>query len=156
VLALSSSFIVTSPSTSNSAISTARLLLSSESRFQIRRQHAQANSRSFRSLIFPRKKLSIGFGLSHTSHSCSFIAIASLSLAPTDFAAGNRTPACPVRSRQRQWTAMTRRRVLCGLLLASAVLACFAAWLVIVSGPRVTRERFERVKEGMSREEVIR
>ena len=50
---------------------------------------------------------------------------------------------------------MTRRRVLCGLLLASAVLACFAGWLVIASGPRVTRERFEQVKKGMSREEVI-
>jgi hypothetical protein len=29
----------------------------------------------------------------------------SLSLARTDFAAGNRTPACPVRSRQREWIA---------------------------------------------------
>jgi hypothetical protein len=48
---------------------------------------------------------------------------------------------------------MTRRRVLCGLLLASVVLACFAGWLV--SRPRVTRERFEQVKEGMSREAVI-
>jgi hypothetical protein len=52
---------------------------------------------------------------------------------------------------------MTRRRLLCGLLLASAVLACFAGWLlVIASGPRVTRSRFEQVKKGMSREEVIR
>jgi hypothetical protein len=51
---------------------------------------------------------------------------------------------------------MTRRRLLCGLLLASVVLACFAGWLVIASGPRVSRARFERVKEGMSREEVIR
>src|SRR5262245_31435410 len=52
--------------------------------------------------------------------------------------------------------AMTRRRLVCGLLLASAVLACFAGWLWMVSRPRVTRERFEQVKEGMSREEVIR
>ena len=51
---------------------------------------------------------------------------------------------------------MTRRRLLCGLLLASAVLACFTGWLVMASGPRVTRERFEQVKKGMSREEVIR
>jgi outer membrane protein assembly factor BamE (lipoprotein component of BamABCDE complex) len=50
---------------------------------------------------------------------------------------------------------MTRRRVLCGLLLALALLACFAGWLW-VTAPRVTRERFEQVKEGMSREEVIR
>jgi outer membrane protein assembly factor BamE (lipoprotein component of BamABCDE complex) len=51
---------------------------------------------------------------------------------------------------------MTRRRVLCGLLLASAVLACFAGWLWVASRPRLTRERFEQVKKGMSREEVIR
>jgi hypothetical protein len=51
---------------------------------------------------------------------------------------------------------MTRRRVLCGLLFASAVLACFAGWLWMASGPRVTMARFRRVKEGMSREEVIR
>jgi hypothetical protein len=44
---------------------------------------------------------------------------------------------------------MTRRRLLCGLL-ASAVLACFAGWLVMSSGPRVTRKRFEQVKEGMT------
>src|SRR5262249_28666100 len=42
-------------------------------------------------------------GLLHASHSCSVIAIASLSLARTEFAAGNRTPACPARSRQREW-----------------------------------------------------
>jgi hypothetical protein len=52
--------------------------------------------------------------------------------------------------------AMTRRRVLCGLLLASAVLACFAGWLWIASGSRMTRARFEQVEEGMSLEEVIR
>ena len=51
---------------------------------------------------------------------------------------------------------MTRRRVLFGLLLASVVLAYFAGWLWMASGPRVTRERFEQVKKGMSREEVIR
>jgi hypothetical protein len=51
--------------------------------------------------------------------------------------------------------AMTRRRVLCGLLLLSVVLACFAGWLWITS-PRVTMARFEQVKEGMSRDEVIR
>ena len=51
---------------------------------------------------------------------------------------------------------MTRRRVLCGLLLASLLLACFAGWLWVASGPRVTRGRSEQVKVGMSREEVIR
>ena len=51
---------------------------------------------------------------------------------------------------------MTRRRVLCGLLLGSAVLAYFGGWLWIASKPQVTRARFEQVKEGMSREEVIR
>ena len=50
---------------------------------------------------------------------------------------------------------MTRRRLLCGLLLASVVLACFAGWWV-ASHPRVTRARMEQVKEGMPREEVIR
>jgi hypothetical protein len=49
---------------------------------------------------------------------------------------------------------MTRRRVLCGLLLASAVLACFAGWLV--SRPRSMLTRFGQVKEGMSRDEIIR
>jgi hypothetical protein len=52
--------------------------------------------------------------------------------------------------------AMTSRRALCGLLLASAVLACFGGWLWIASRPQVTRARFEQVKEGMSWEEVIR
>jgi hypothetical protein len=51
---------------------------------------------------------------------------------------------------------MTRRRLLCGLLLASAVLACFAGWLWIWTGSRDMRKRFEQVKEGMSREEIIR
>src|SRR6516164_374230 len=51
---------------------------------------------------------------------------------------------------------MTRRRLLFGLLLASLVLACFGGWLVMSSSPRVTMARFRRVKEGMSREEVIR
>jgi hypothetical protein len=50
---------------------------------------------------------------------------------------------------------MTRRRLIFGLLLASAVLACFAGWLWIASRPRVSRERLEQVKEGMSREEVV-
>ena len=51
---------------------------------------------------------------------------------------------------------MTRRRLLGGLLLVSAVLACFAGWLWIDSRPRVTRARFEQVKAGISRNEVIR
>jgi hypothetical protein len=51
---------------------------------------------------------------------------------------------------------MTRRRVLCGLLFASAVLACFAGWLWIADSHRVMRARFEQVKKGMTREEVIR
>jgi hypothetical protein len=49
---------------------------------------------------------------------------------------------------------MTRRRVLCGLLVISAVLACFGGWLWMASGPRVSLLRFERVKEGMSHAEV--
>jgi hypothetical protein len=51
--------------------------------------------------------------------------------------------------------AMTRRRVLCGLLVASTMLACFAGWF-LVRRPHVTRARFEQVKEGMTRKEVIR
>src|SRR5262245_60058983 len=50
---------------------------------------------------------------------------------------------------------MTRRRLLCGLLLLSGVLACFGGWLWITR-PRATRERFEQVKKGMSRDEVAR
>jgi hypothetical protein len=49
---------------------------------------------------------------------------------------------------------MTRRRVLCGLLLLSALLACLGGWLWIAS-PRVTRARLEQVRYGMSRDEVI-
>jgi hypothetical protein len=52
--------------------------------------------------------------------------------------------------------AMTRRRLLCGLLVASAVLVCLAGWLVIASDRKMTRSRFEQVKKGMSPEEVIR
>jgi hypothetical protein len=51
---------------------------------------------------------------------------------------------------------MTRRRVLCGLLLASAVLACAAGWLWMANARKPTRARFEQVKEGMSREHVTR
>jgi hypothetical protein len=51
---------------------------------------------------------------------------------------------------------MARHRILCGLLLASALLACGAGWLWMASGPRATRARFEQVKEGMTREEVTR
>jgi hypothetical protein len=52
--------------------------------------------------------------------------------------------------------AMTRRRILCGLLLFLALLACFAGWRWVTRDPQLTRARFEQVKEGMSREEVIR
>src|SRR5262249_13558425 len=51
---------------------------------------------------------------------------------------------------------MTRRRLLCGLLLLSALLACGVGVLWIASRPRFTRANFGQVKEGMSREEVIR
>jgi hypothetical protein len=51
---------------------------------------------------------------------------------------------------------MTRRRLLCGLLLLSVVLACGAGALWIANGRKVTRVRLERVKKGMTREEVIR
>jgi hypothetical protein len=44
---------------------------------------------------------------------------------------------------------MTRRRLLCGLLLASTVLACFAGWLWITSVRHLTMARFEKVKEGI-------
>jgi hypothetical protein len=52
--------------------------------------------------------------------------------------------------------AMTRRRLLCGLLLASAVLACFGGWLWMASARKPSRAKFEQVKKGMTREEVIR
>src|SRR5262249_35273502 len=59
------------------------------------RQHAAANSRCFLGLVPPRYR-NILAGYLHFSHSCSVIAIASLSLARTEFAATNRTPpACP-------------------------------------------------------------
>lgn len=48
---------------------------------------------------------------------------------------------------------MTRRRLLCGLLFSLALLVCFAG-LWLVSGPRGTRAKFERVANGMSREQV--
>jgi hypothetical protein len=51
---------------------------------------------------------------------------------------------------------MTRRRVLCGLLLVSVVLGFFAGWLVISNHGKMTRARFEQVKKGMSLEDVIR
>jgi hypothetical protein len=51
---------------------------------------------------------------------------------------------------------MTRRRVLCGLLLVSAMLACLAGVFLIASGPRVSQARFKQVNKGMSRQEVIR
>jgi hypothetical protein len=51
---------------------------------------------------------------------------------------------------------MTRRRVLFGLLLASAVLACFAGWLWVANARKPTRAKFEQVTKGMTREEVIR
>src|SRR5262245_20685015 len=52
---------------------------------------------------------------------------------------------------------MTRRRLLCGLLL-SAVLVCFAGWLWVASAhaPNTTRARFGQVRKGMLREDVIR
>jgi hypothetical protein len=53
---------------------------------------------------------------------------------------------------------MTRRRLLCGLLFASGLLACFAGVLLIPDDPQVTvtRWRFGQVTVGMSRQEVIR
>jgi hypothetical protein len=51
---------------------------------------------------------------------------------------------------------MTRRRIFCGLLLASAVLTCSVGWLWTASRPRSMRARFDQVKKGMSRDEVIR
>ena len=52
---------------------------------------------------------------------------------------------------------MTRRRLLCGLLFAAALLACFGGGVLWIADARkMTRGRFERVTKGMSREEVIR
>jgi hypothetical protein len=53
---------------------------------------------------------------------------------------------------------MTRPRILCALLVASAVLACGIGvlWFITASKVTVSRARFNQVKEGMSREEVIR
>jgi len=50
---------------------------------------------------------------------------------------------------------MTRRRLVFGLLLLSAVLAGFVGWLWIADNRRAPLARYERVKEGMTREEVI-
>jgi hypothetical protein len=66
--------------------------------------------------------------------------------------------------------AMTRRRLICGLLLASVVLACFAGVLWIANAFRVrameeqAKKRYEQVRErltlqqieGMTKEEVVR
>jgi hypothetical protein len=50
---------------------------------------------------------------------------------------------------------MTRRRVLCGLLLASLVLACFAGWLVWRAVAKPERVRaYEQLALGMTRTEV--
>lgn len=51
---------------------------------------------------------------------------------------------------------MTRRRLLVGLLLTSAVLAGFAGWLWITDACQLTLAKLHRVKKGMSRAEVIR
>jgi hypothetical protein len=50
---------------------------------------------------------------------------------------------------------MTRRRLLCGLLLC-AVLVCFAGVFVVTNRPGVSSARFKQVQKGMSRQEVIR
>src|SRR5262249_18313902 len=52
--------------------------------------------------------------------------------------------------------AMTRRRLLCGLLLLSAVLACLAGWPWIANADQPTLARFEHVKKDMARQQVIR
>jgi hypothetical protein len=57
-------------------------------------------------------------------------------------------------NRQREW--MTRRRAACGLLLGSAGLACLAGWLWVANSRRVTWVRLEKVRTGMSRQQVIR
>jgi hypothetical protein len=51
---------------------------------------------------------------------------------------------------------MTRCRLLCGLLLASAVLGCFGGWQWWITRCRVSLAGFQQVKEGMMHEEVIR
>jgi hypothetical protein len=60
-----------SPSANRSATSTAAWLLLSVKSCQIRRQHAQAQSRSFRWLSLSRKNHNILEGLAQASHSCS-------------------------------------------------------------------------------------
>src|SRR5262249_41011607 len=51
---------------------------------------------------------------------------------------------------------MTRRRLLCGLLLASMLLVGFGGWLWLGSGPRVSKARFEEVRKGMTWIEGVR
>jgi hypothetical protein len=58
---------------------------------------------------------------------------------------------------------MTRRRILCGLLLLSAVLACFAGWLWMANAGHVRAMQEQAKKglrpeqvEGMTREQVVR
>src|SRR5262245_37213535 len=51
---------------------------------------------------------------------------------------------------------MNRRSLLFGLLLAVAVLTCFAGWLVIGNAHKPTRARFDNVKDEMSRQAVVR
>jgi hypothetical protein len=96
----------------------------------------------------------------HASHSCSVIAIASLSLALADFAAGNRRSACLARSREREWIAMTRRRAVCAFLFAAAVLA---GTLLIANALQATAIQTKNKNDltlakvdGMTKEELVR
>src|SRR5262249_32495988 len=81
-------------------------------------------------------------------------AIASLSLATTEFAAGNRTAACPARSRQREWMAMTRRRLLCLLTTLLLVPAGWVGWRAITV-PAAVRA-YDRITVGMTLDEAAR
>lgn len=50
---------------------------------------------------------------------------------------------------------MTHRRILFGLLLCLPLLACGVSLLWLANSGPVARARFEKVKEGMSRAEMI-
>jgi hypothetical protein len=49
---------------------------------------------------------------------------------------------------------MTRRRVLCGLLLALVLGALGVAWVVMVPRSKINRSNFARIQAGMSQQQV--
>src|SRR5262245_50516172 len=49
----------------------------------------------------------------------------------------------------------TRRRILLSVALVGSLAAGVTVLLLAVDGPRIDRERFDRIREGMTRAEVI-